>query len=297
LETKHGTSFPILLLGVLSLIWGTSFILMKKGLVALSPVEVAAFRITVAGVLLLPIALLKWREVKREQVPKLLVSGLLGVFIPAFLFTTAQQHIDSSVAGILNTLSPLWTLIMGVLFYQQIFRRPAVIGILVGLTGTVLLMLSRNAGSVTGLNAYGLLIVAACAFYGLNLNFVKFNITNLGSLAITSVSIALIGPLGALVLFGMTDFVHTLNVVPGAWTAAGYVALLALMSTAIAGLIFNKLVRITTPLYASMVTYIMPLVSVMWGVLDGERLYASHFIGMAAILGGVYLANRRTMNE
>lgn len=270
---------------------------MKKGLVALSPVEVAALRITVAGVLVLPIALLKWRDVKREQVPKLLVSGLLGVFIPAFLFTTAQQHIDSSVAGILNTLSPLWTLIMGVLFYKQIFRRPAVIGILVGLTGTVLLMLSRNAGSVTGFNAYGLLIVAACAFYGLNLNFVKFNITNLGSLAITSVSIALIGPLGALVLFGMTDFVHTLDAVPGAWTAAGYVALLALMSTAIAGLIFNKLVRITTPLYASMVTYIMPLVSVMWGVLDGERLYASHFIGMAAILGGVYLANRRTLNE
>lgn len=167
------------------------------------------------------------------------------------------------------------------------------LGILVGLAGTVLLMLSRNGGSVIGFNAYGLLIVVACAFYGLNLNFVKFNITNLGSLAITSVSIALIGPLGALVLFGMTDFVHTLEVVPGAWTATGYVALLALLSTAIAGLIFNKLVRITTPLYASMVTYIMPLVSVMWGVLDGEQLYISHFIGMAAILGGVYLANRR----
>lgn len=269
---------------------------MKKGLVALSPVEVAALRITVAGMLVLPIALIKLREVKREHLPKLLFSGLLGVFIPAFLFTTAQQHIDSSVAGILNTLSPLWTLIMGVVFYRQIFRRPAVIGILVGLTGTVMLMLSRSGGSVTGFNAYGLLIVVACAFYGLNLNFVKFNITNLGSLAITSVSIALIGPLGALVLFGLTDFVHTLETVPGAWTAAGYVALLALMSTAIAGLIFNKLVRITTPIYASMVTYIMPLVSVMWGVLDGEHLYVSHFVGMAAILGGVYLANRRTLN-
>lgn len=295
METKN-TSLPILLLAVLSLIWGTSFILMKKGLVALSPVEVAALRITVAGFLVLPIALYKMKEVKPNMIGKLLVSGLLGVFIPAFLFTTAQQHIDSSVAGILNTLSPLWTLIMGVVFYQQIFRRPAVLGILVGLAGTLLLMISRSGGTAMSFNAYGLLIVVACAFYGLNLNFVKFNITNMGSLSITSVSIALIGPLGALVLFGLTDFTTTLQTVPGAWTAAGYVALLALMSTAIAGLIFNKLVRLTTPLFASMVTYIMPLVSVGWGVLDGERLFVTHFIGMAAILGGVYLANRRTLN-
>ena len=266
---------------------------MKKGLVALSPGEVAALRVTVAGILLLPIALLKLKEVKTSQLGNLFLSGLLGVFVPAFLFTTAQQHIDSSVAGILNTLSPLWTMIMGALFYQQIFRRPAVIGIFVGLMGTVLLMISRSGATVTGFNAYGLLIVIACAFYGFNINFIKFRIIGLGSLAITSISIALIGPLGAIYLFGFTDFVNTLETVPGAWTSAGYVALLALMSTAIAVLIFNKLVRITTPIYASMVTYIMPIVSVGWGVLDGERLYLSHFIGMAAILGGVYLANRK----
>lgn len=293
MENKINT-FPLFLLTVLTLIWGTSFILMKKGLVALSPVEVAALRITVAGALVLPIALVKLKEVQRHQFWKLLVSGLLGVFIPAFLFTTAQKHIDSSVAGILNTLSPLWTLIMGVIFYKQLFRGPAILGLLVGLGGTVLLMISRSGASVTGFNAFGLLIVAACAFYGLNLNFVKYNITGLGSLAITSVSIAMLGPLGALILFGFTDFSTHLQTVPGAMTSASYVALLALMSTAIAGLVFNKLVRITTPLYTSMVTYLMPLVSVGWGVLDGEKLYATHFIGMAAILAGVYLVNRRS---
>jgi len=293
MENKNN-SLPIILLAVLSLIWGTSFILMKKGLVALSPIEVAALRITVAGIVVLPIALLKLKEVHRSQIGKLLLSGLIGVFIPAFLFTTAQLHIDSSVAGILNTLSPLWTLIMGAVLYKQVFRRPAVLGILVGLAGTVILMVSRSGASVMGFNAYGLLIVFATAFYGLNLNFVKFNITNLGSLTITSVSIALILPLGALVLFGFTDYLTTLQTVPGAWTASAYVALLALMSTAIAVLIFNKLVRITTPLFASMVTYIMPLVSVLWGVLDGEHLLATHFIGMSLILGGVYLANRRS---
>lgn len=293
MENKNN-SLPYVLLAVLSLIWGTSFILMKKGLVALSPVEVAALRIVVAGILVLPIALIKLKEVHRSQLVKLLLSGMIGVFIPAFFFTKAQLHIDSSVAGILNTLSPLWTLVMGVVFYKQVFRRPAVIGILVGLFGTVILMVSRSGTSSLGFNAYGLLIVVATAFYGLNLNFVKFKITGLGSLTITAVSIGLILPFGLLVLFGFTDYVTTVQTVPGAWTASAYVALLALLSTAIAVLIFNKLVRITTPLFASMVTYIMPLVSVMWGVLDGEHLFVTHFIGMALILGGVYLANRRS---
>lgn len=283
-----------MLLAVLTLIWGTSFILMKRGLVALTSVEVAALRITIAGLLMFPIAVVKIREVQRDQYWKLLVSGLIGVFVPAFLFTTAQKHIDSGIAGVLNTLSPLWTLIMGAIFYQQVFRRPAVVGILIGLSGTLLLMLSRSGASITGFNAFGLLIVLATAFYGLNLNFVKFNINNLGSLAITSVSITMIGPLGAIVLFGFTDFTTNMQTVEGAWKAAGFVALLALMSTAIAGLIFNKLVRITTPIYTSMVTYLIPLVSVGWGVWDGERLFVTHFLGMAAILAGVYLVNRRS---
>ena len=115
---------PIFLMLSLSLIWGTSFILMKKGLVALSPGEVAALRVTVAGILLLPIAILKVREVKPFQLGNLFLSGLLGVFIPAFLFTTAQQHTDSSVAGILNTLSPLWTMIMGGHFLSTSLQAP-----------------------------------------------------------------------------------------------------------------------------------------------------------------------------
>ncbi len=292
MENKNAPLSIILLL-ILALIWGTSFILMKKGLVVFSPGEVASLRVTVAGLILFPLAIMKWKDTNSIQRPKLFLSGFMGVFIPAFLFTTAQQHIDSSVAGILNTLSPLWTMIMGALIFKLTFSRAAVIGILIGLSGTVLLMVSRSGGEITGFNLYGLLIVLACAFYGLNLNYIKFNIADLGSLAITSISVALIAPIGALYLFGFTDFTHKLFNVPGAWTAFGYVALLALMSTAIAVSIFNKLVKMTTPLFASTVTYIMPIVSVGWGVLDGEHVYASHFIGMAAILCGVYLANKK----
>ena len=278
---------------VLALIWGTSFILMKRGLVVFTPGEVAALRVTVAGIVLLPLAVMKWKGITSAHVPRLFLSGMMGVFIPAFLFTTAQLRISSSVAGILNTLSPLWTMVMGAAIFHVTFKRGAVIGILVGLAGAVILMVSRANGEFTGFNLYGLLIVLACAFYGLNLNFIKFRINDLNSLTITSISVALVAPLGAIYLFGFTDFIEKLNSVPGAWRAFGFVALLAFMSTAVAVSIFNKLVKMTTPLFASTVTYIMPIVSVMWGVLDGEVLIITHFVGMALILCGVYLANRK----
>lgn len=292
MENKN-SPLSIALLLILALIWGTSFILMKKGLLVFSPGEVAALRVMIAGTILLPLAVMRWKEIKTVHVSRLFLSGMMGVFIPAFLFTSAQRHIDSSVAGILNTLSPLWTMIMGVVFFKIRFPRAAVIGILISLTGTVVLMVSRSGGQFAGLNLFGLLIVVACAFYGLNLNYIKFNIADLGSLTITSISVALIAPLGAVYLFGFTDFTEKLSHVPGAWSAFGFIALLALMSTAVAVSLFNKLVKMTTPLYASSVTYIMPLVSVGWGVIDGEQLSIFHVIGMAAILGGVYLANRK----
>jgi drug/metabolite transporter (DMT)-like permease len=290
-QNKNFTA--IFLLIVLSLIWGTSFILIKQGLKVFSPDVVGALRVTAASLFLLPLAFPKLKELKQGDHFKILVSGLMGIFIPAFLFAWAQTQLNSSLAGILNTLSPLWTMIIGALFFTQRFRGFAILGIIISFTGTILLALSRTGGSITGFNVYALLIVAACALYGANLNWVKFKIHDLGSVAITSVSLLFIGPLGAAYLFLFTDFTTTLATVPGAWKAFGFVVLLALMSTAVANLLFMKLVRISTPLFASSVTYIMPIVAVMWGVIDGEKLLPGHFIGMAAILGGVYLANKK----
>ncbi|CAN5402245.1 DMT family transporter [soil metagenome] len=291
METKN-SPLAVFLLLILALIWGTSFILMKKGLVVFSPGEVAGLRVTVAGIVLLPLAFLKWQEVKSSYLPKLFLSGLIGVFIPAFLFTTAQRHINSSVAGILNTLQPFWTMVMGVLLFNTVFKRSAVIGLVIGLIGSVLLMLSKSGGQFT-FNIYALLIVLATALYGLNMNFVKFKITDLGSLTITSLSVAMIAPLGAIYLFGFTDFIGKLTTSPGAWKAAGFISVLGIMSTAVAVALFNKIVKMTNPLFTSSVTYLIPIVSVMWGVIDGEELFFTHFIGMAAILVGVYLANRK----
>ena len=284
---------PFILLIGLSLIWGTSFILIKQGLKIFSPDEVGALRVSAASLFLLPVALVRMKELRQIHFGKLFLSGLMGTFFPAFLFAFAQTQLSSSIAGILNTLSPVWVVIMGALFFHQRFRAIAIVGILISFGGTILLTLSRTGGSMGGFNAYALLIVLACAFYGTNLNWVKFKIADLGSLTITSVALSLIGPLGLTYLFGFTDFTHKMADVPGAWRAFGFIVLLAFMSTAVATLLFNKLLKISTPLFASSVTYLMPIVSVLWGVLDHEQLLLGHFIGMACILAGVYLANRK----
>ncbi len=281
------------LLLVLSLIWGTSFILIKQGLKVFPPDVVGALRVSAACIILLPLSLPRLRELKKGDHFNIAMSGLMGIFIPAFLFATAQTKLESSLAGILNTLSPVWTMIMGALFFQQRFRGYAVLGILISFAGTVLLALSRSGGTITGFNAYALLIVGACACYGANLNWIKFRIVGVGAVTLTSVSLLLVGPLGILYLLFFTDFISILATQPGAWRAFGFIALLAFMSTAVAGLLFNKLVQISTPLFASSVTYIMPIVAVSWGLLDGEQLTSGHFIAMAAIIGGVYLANRK----
>ena len=281
----------IVLLLTLSLIWGTSFILIKQGLKVFSPDEVGALRVAAAFLFLLPVAFQHLKELKGFDYLKLFFSGMLAVFIPAFLFAMAQTNLNSSLAGILNTLSPIWTMIIGAMFFNQRFRGWAIFGSVISFGGCIVLAMVRTGGGLGAFNSYALLIVLACACYGLNLNFIKFKITTFAPMTIISVSLLLIAPLAYIYLFGFTDFTYKLANAEGAWRALGFVMILALMSTAVANLLFYKLLRISSPLFASSVTYVMPLVSVMWGVIDGEILLVGHFIGMVLILGGVYLAN------
>lgn len=283
----------ILLMIVLSLIWGSSFILIKQGLKVFSADQVGAMRVSSAFLFLLPAAFFRLKGLKNHHYPSLFFSGMLGIFIPAFLFAFAQTHMNSSVAGIMNTLTPMFTMVIGVLFFSQRFRTIAIVGIVLGFGGAILLILSREEGQITGINYYALLIVLACLCYGMNLNYIKFKIADLSALTITSMSVVLIGPFALIYLLGFTDFATRLQTAPGGWEAFGFIVLLGMMGTAIATILFNRLVKISTPLFASSVTYIIPIVAVMWGILDNERLVAGHFIGMVAIVGGVYLANRK----
>ena len=281
------------LLILLALIWGTSFILMKRGLEVFSAGEVGSLRVAAASIFLLPLALIKLKELYMRHYLKLFASGMMGIFFPAFLFALAQTELESSVTGIMNSLTPICTLLIGVFFFQQKFRRQSLLGIIIGLAGTVILILANSGGSISGVNLFALLVIFACLFYATNVNYIKYKITDLGALTITSVSLMLIGPLALVFLFGFTEFTHKMETRDGAWTALGYILLLGFMSTSLATILFNKLVKITSPLYTSSVTYLIPIVAVLWGLFDGERLYAGHFAGMAAIIGGVYLANRK----
>ena len=283
----------ISLLVTLSLIWGTSFILIKQGLKSFSADEVAALRVLSAFVFLAPMAWVRFKEVKREDVWKLFVSGMMAVFIPAFLFALAQTHLNSSLAGILNTLSPIWTVLIGAMLFDQRFKGWAILGLVISFSGSILLAMARAGGGLGGFNSYALLIVLACAFYGMNLNFVKFKIHGYSPMVIISVSLMLIAPLAFVYLFGFTDFISDLSNHEGAWKSLFFIVILGLMSTAVANLLFYHLLKISSPLFTSSVTYLLPIVAVMWGLIDGEQLLAGHFIGMALILGGVFLANKK----
>ncbi len=280
----------VALLIALSLIWGTSFILMKRGLIVFSPGEVGSIRVVAAAIFLFPFALPRLKNLRSTHYVKLLASGLMGILFPAFLFAAAQTRIDSSLAGIMNSLTPICTLLIGVFVFGQPFKTKALTGIIIGLIGTIILIAPSGVGS---LNIFALLVVVACIFYGTNLNFIKYRITDLNALTITSVSVMLIGPLALVYLLGSTDFTSKMANAAGAWEALGYLVVLGLMSTSLATVLFNKLVKISTPLFTSSVTYLIPVVAVMWGLLDGEQLLIGHFIGMCAVIVGVYLAGKK----
>ena len=293
LNNSKNSVQALTLLILLALIWGTSFILMKRGLVVFSPGELGSIRVAAASVFLLPIALVKLRELENRHYWQLFASGLMGIFFPAYLFALAQTELESSVTGIMNSLTPICTLIIGVVFFQQTFRRQSIIGVVLGLIGTVILILANSSGEIQSLNLYALLVILACLFYATNLNHIKYRIPDLKALTITSVSLMLIGPLALIYLFAFTEFSQKLSHAEGAWTAFGFILLLGFMSTSLATILFNKLVKISSPLYTSSVTYLIPIVAVLWGLLDNEQLFPGHIAGMAAIIGGVYLANRK----
>ncbi len=203
-DTQRSTA--TILFVFLSLIWGTSFILIKQGLKVFSPDEVGALRVAAASTFLLPVALMRLKELKLHHFWQLFASGMMGIFIPAFLFATAQTKMDSSVAGILNTLTPIFTVMLSALVFNQRFKTMAIVGLVLGLFGTVLLSFSRHGGKIIGFNEFAILIVFACFLYAANINFVKYKIQNVSALTITSVSVMLIGPLAFIYLFWLYGF-------------------------------------------------------------------------------------------
>jgi len=291
-KDHHPRFYAWALLILLTLVWGSSFILIKKGLTMYSAPQVASIRILSASLFMVPFALSWMRRVDKKHYVLIFISGFIGSFVPAFLFSTAQTQLDSAVSGIVNSLTPVFVLLIGVIFYRQRITPMIILGLLLAISGTILLMFYGSHGNHT-FNYFTLFIVAATILYGINVNILKFNLSDLNPIAISSISIFMIGPFAAFQLFAVSDFTIRLSNTNGAILALFYLSLLGIIGTSLALMLFNVLIKVTTPLFSSSVTYLIPIVAVMWGLIDGEKLYFIHYMSMAIIILGVFLANRK----
>jgi drug/metabolite transporter (DMT)-like permease len=279
------------LLIILALIWGSSFILIKKGVAVYSATQVGSLRILLAAVFLLPIAIIHLNKVPRSKWGILFVCGLLGNLIPSFLFSIAGTQLNSSVSGILNALTPLFTLIIGALFFQKQITILKIAGILMGFAGCVLLIFMNTSGKFQLDNYYALLPVAATICYGLNGNLISRYLDGIKPLYITALSLCFVGPLAGIYLFSTQIDVSAVSSREGLF-AMGYIVILGIVGTALATIMFNKAIQLSGPLFTSSVTYLIPVVALGWGIADGETLNWVQYVSMLAIVTGVYLVNK-----
>lgn len=282
------------LLILLALIWGSSFILMKRGLFyegvpVLSSYQLATARLGMAWLALSPLMLKHTALLRKHWLP-LLGSGVLGNGIPAFLFATAQTRIDSSLSGMLNGLTPLMTLLAGILFFGQRMRAIHLIGVFTGLLGATGLIFLKQQDGMPSWSYYALLPILGAVCYGLSGNIVKHYLYGLPAAAISALALTFVGPL-CIVLALTSGLPQTLIEHPAGWCAFGHVALLAVLSSALALVLWNMLLQRTTALRASSVTYLMPVVAVSWGFLDGEYITAGQIGMIAIVLASVYLVS------
>ena len=289
-------------LAILSLIWGSSFILIKKSLVGLSDYQVGSLRIVLTSLFLFSIGFRSIREIKKEHWKWVAISGFVSSFFPPFLFATAQTQIGSGITSILNSIVPLNTIIVGSLLFGIGVTIRQVWGVIIGLVGTIMLILGGLMAEEGGLEAafsgntnfwYSGLVIIATIGYALNVNIIKKYLSSISALAVTTGNFLFIFLPGLAVLY-WTGFFETIWNNPQMQQSAVYVVLLSLVGTAVAKVLFNKMVQIASPVFASSVTYTMPIVAVGWGVLDGERFGFIQIVAAVVILIGVYLSNRRS---
>ncbi len=276
---------------LLSFVWGSSFILMKKALIGLTPIQLGALRILIAGLFLLLIGFKSLKKIKKKHYKHILSTALLGTFFPVFLFAYTVYGIDSSIASILNSLTPFNTFIVGALAFGFTFKKKQLIGIFIGLIGTVLLILKGADLNPDQNYWFSILVVIASIGYAFNVNIVKKHLYDLSAFSIVTGNFLLLIIPSTIILF-YTDFFNEFEYSESKITALGYITILAVVGTGIAKVFYNKMVHLATPIFASSVTYLIPIVAVFWGVLDGEKLSLIQLLAGVIILFGVYLVNK-----
>ena len=285
-KQKSPVLFIILAFIALSLIWGSSFILVKKSLVYYSSSQVGALRIFAAFIFFIPVFLKQRHEVKKEHWKSFLLAGLTGNLIPAILFSIAGKHLTSALSGMLNAFTPLFTLIVGILIFRQGFQWRQMIGIILGIAGCIGLI-AGGEGFNLDFNFHALWVVLATFLYGFNLHIVKTKLSGLNPFTATAGIFMAIGPLSFILLASTGFFAQPIE-----WWPFLAACSLGIFGSAIAMVLFNQLIKWTNAIVASSVTYIIPIVAVGWGVFDGEQVYLSQIIAMIVLLIGVYEINQ-----
>ena len=281
-----------ILLGILAIVWGSSFILMKKALVGLSPIQVGSLRVLIAGGFLLIVGFKSLKEIQKRHWKHIVSTALLGTFFPVFLFSYAVNGIDSSIVSILNSLTPFNTLLFGAFVFGFTFKKGQLVGIFIGLIGTLILILKGADLNPNQNYWYSILILIASVGYAFNVNIVKKHLHDLSAISIVAGNFLLLLIPAFIVLF-CTGFFTEFEPTKTNLDSLGYITVLAIVGTGVAKVLFNKMVHFATPIFASSVTYLIPIVAIFWGILDGEKLSFTQLIAAVIILVGVYLVNKK----
>ena len=284
-----------LVFALLSLVWGSSFVLMKEGLRSFSPYQVASLRMLFAGLVLVPFAIKALPQIPKEKMGLVLISGVAGNFIPAFLFCIAETQIDSSLAGILNSLTPLFTILVGISFFKVQTNITKIIGVIIGFIGLCFLFAAGKDMSLRNMSYAGLVLMATI-FYGINVNMVGRYLQNIGALNIASVAFSfLVLPSAAILFFtGYFNNNFTNQTVVQSTLAS---AVLGIIGTSLASILFYYLIKRAGVIFGSLVTYGIPIVAVCWGMVYGEKITPMQYVWMGVILLGVFIANRPAIKQ
>ena len=280
------------LLLFLALVWGLSFILIKKALPHFSAWELGAARIFIAALTLSPWSIGRWSSFPKAQALPLALSGFLGYLFPAFIFAYIGSKINSSLSGTLNATTPVMVLVVGALFFSQRIQRNQVSGLALGFVGSLVLVFSGGQlGEVDWLNPYAALALLATVMYGFNGNIIGKYLGGLHPMQVSSYSLLFAGTLAGVVLIWVGFFQHVLDgIVP---VALGILLVLGALNSGFAAVLFNYVIQRSNPVFAASVTYLIPVVALFAGFLDGEQIQILHFLGMGIILTGVYLINKK----
>jgi drug/metabolite transporter (DMT)-like permease len=278
---------------LLALVWGSSFILIKKALVGLTPLQVGSLRSVFAALFLAVIGFKSLKKIQKKQWKWIAFSGFFGTFFPAYLFSFAETEIDSAIVSILNSTTPLLSMMVGIFVFNALFNKRKFLGVVIGLLGTTALILSGAAVNPEQNYWYSLLVILASLFYGFNANVIKEHLQTIPALAITTGNFMVIAVPALIILASTGFFSAEVLMAPKVPLSLLYIAILGVVGTGAALIVFNKLIQISDPVFSTSVTYLVPIVALGWGYLDGENFTLLQLFSGLVILVGVVIVNSK----